>query len=78
MNSTKKKIQRLKEDRIKCTKYNYSLDSEVQKVCQFDGYLQLSQDGKMLNIFNKKFIRKAEYLQDPDYRVILQKREEYA
>lgn len=36
----------------------------------FDGYLQLSECGAYLNIFNHKSVRKAEYTFDPDYRMI--------
>lgn len=53
-----------------CIKYNYSLDKEVQEFCAFKGYLQLSDDGLKLNIYNKKNIRKAQYSTDPDYKKI--------
>lgn len=62
--------ERFKSNKIKCIKYNYSLDKEVQSVGAFEGYFQLSKDGQYLNIYNKKSIRKAEYLFDPDYRYI--------
>lgn len=69
--------ERLKSERIKCVKYNHSLDDEVQRVVSFEGYLQLSKDGKFLKIVNKKVIRKKAYAYDPDYRVIQRKREEF-
>lgn len=34
--------QRFKSQKIKCIKYNYSLDANVQTECQFDGFIQLS------------------------------------
>jgi hypothetical protein len=44
----------LQRNRIVCTKYNYSLDESVQNFSSFQGYLQLSQDGKHLSIILKK------------------------
>ena len=60
--------ERFKNNKIKCIKYNYSLDKEVQKIGGFEGYLQLSQCGKYLHIFNHKNVRKPQYIYDPDYR----------
>ena len=63
--------------RIKCVKYNYSLEDEVQSVGAFDGFLQLSEDGKYLNIYNRKSIRKPQYVYDPDHKAIERSRKEF-
>ena len=77
LSSIDKVKQRFMHTKIKCVKYNYSLDSEVQSVGAFDGYLQLSKDGKFLNIYNKKNTRRPEYIYDPDHIAIEKKREEF-
>ena len=39
LNSITKIRQRFMNDKIKCVKYNYSLDQEIQSLAAFDGYL---------------------------------------
>lgn len=51
-------------------KFNYSLDNSVQNVGAFDAYIQLSKDGKFLNIYNKKIIRKPHFIYNPDIKEI--------
>ena len=42
------------ENKVKCIKFNYSLDEVVQKHVCFDAFIKLSQDKKQLIIANKK------------------------
>jgi len=49
----------------------------VQSVGAFDGYLQLSKDGKYLYIFNNKSCRSPEYVYDPDHKAIAKSRKEF-
>lgn len=44
----------LQKHKIRCFKYNYSLETEVQNFCQFSSYLFLSKNGEELMIYNKK------------------------
>ena len=38
----------LKTNKVKCFKYNYSLESNVQNFSSFQGYIKLSADGQRL------------------------------
>ena len=69
--------ERLKNKRVKCHKYNHALDAIVQNFPCFAGYLQLSEDGKYLSLFNKKPIIRPSYVQDPDLNRVLEERERY-
>ena len=44
----------LKSKEISCFKYNHSLETVAQNFCSFQSKLILSEDGKMLNIYNFK------------------------
>ena len=44
----------LTNHKIKCFKYNYSLDEDVQNFCQFEALMYLSHGGEYLNIINRK------------------------
>ena len=67
----------MKKDRIKIIKYNHSLDKESQTQLFFHGYLNISEDGNDLQIWNRHSKIKPTYINDPDYRVIEQKRAEF-
>lgn len=67
---------KLKEP-IKCVKYNYSLEEEIQNHLQFDGTLQLSEDGQSLLIVNKKPNTNPDYMFDPDPHKVKQAQEEW-
>ena len=54
------------KDPIKCVKYNYSLEEEIQNQLQFDGTIQLSEDGQELIIINKKPNTNPEYILEAD------------
>jgi hypothetical protein len=53
---------------IKCLKYNYSFEEEVQNFNNFEATIKLSKDGKELIITNFKPITSPEYVleKDPD------------
>ena len=52
------------DNRIDCTKYNYSLEKECQNFSTFDGQIQLSEDGKFLYIFNRKPVANDLYTEE--------------
>ena len=56
----------MKATKIKCVKYNYSLDAGVQNFLQFDGLLHLSEDGKKLIITLKKYSETPIHVLEPD------------
>lgn len=77
MQSTTKIRVRMKTERIHCIKYNYSLDDSVQTNCQQQGFIKLSSDGETLLIYKKHFIRPKEYILDPDFRVVNQRKQQF-
>jgi len=66
----------MKAQRIDCVKYNYSLDKEVQNHKSFDSHLQISEDGKILMIINRRPLENEVYVleADPD-AILLSKRQ---
>lgn len=51
---------------MKCVKYNYTLDAEIQNFLQYDGLIEVSEDGKKLIITNKKPCEENQYILDSD------------
>lgn len=62
---------------IKCVKYNYSLDAGVQNFLQFDGLLNLSEDGKKLVITLKKYCETPIHVLQPDPHTVKKQREQH-
>lgn len=58
--------EQMKATKIKCVKYNYSLDAGVQNFLQFDGLLHLSEDGKKLVLTLKKYSETPIHVLQPD------------
>ena len=56
----------LKNDPIKCYKYNNNLDKSIQNFSQFDSIISISGDGKELIITNKKPNENPEYVLEAD------------
>ena len=56
-----------------CIKYNYSLDEETYDFSCYDGFLQLSDDGKTINLTNLKPIIKNQYVLEADPNEIIKK-----
>ena len=67
-------FQKLQEDiiltKLNITKYNYSLDDEVQDFGCQDAYLEIPANAKQINIYNKKIIVNNEYLLEADPKEI--------
>lgn len=57
---------RLKMTKIKCFKYNHSIDDTIQNFTSFQSYLSLSEDGQYLNIVNRKPIENLIYSTETD------------
>lgn len=53
MHSFKLAREKLKK-KINCLKMNYSLDDIVQNISNYEGYIQLSEDEKRIDIYLKK------------------------
>jgi hypothetical protein len=60
----------MKATTIKCVKYNYSLDADVQNFFQFDGLINLSKDGKDLVLTLKKYEETPIHVLEPDPHVV--------
>ena len=58
--------KKFSKNKIKCFKYNYNIDANVQNWRQFESYMQLSKDGTEINIVNLKPIIKEEYVLEAD------------
>ena len=63
LENMKKIVTILKNQRIKCFKYNASLDD---KTCFYAATLRLSEDGKKLIINNKRTINARKYIGTTD------------
>ena len=49
-----------------CIKYNYGLDKETYDFTSYDSIIQLSEDGKFVNLINLKPIIKNQYVLEAD------------
>lgn len=67
----------MQQTTIKCVKYNYSLDAGVQNFFQFDGLINLSEDGKRLNLTLKKYNEKPIHVLEPDPHTVKAHREKH-
>ena len=67
----------MKATTIKCVKYNYSLDAGVQNFLQFDGLINLSQDGKKLVITLKKYSETPIHVLEPDPHTVKAQRQKH-
>ena len=47
-------------------KFNHSLDSDVQRFTQFDGFMQLDEEGKTITFTNKKPNTNPKYILEAD------------
>lgn len=63
-------VREIREDPIKCVKYNYALDSEIQNYLQYDSLISVSEDGTELIITNKKPVENPDYILDADPNII--------
>ena len=63
-------FQEIKEyllsNEINAFKYNTSLDESVQNFCSYEAIIEVTNDGKSLNIYNKKPIDRTEYTLEAD------------
>lgn len=59
-------LRQLKEQPIKCMKYNYSLDAEIQNSLQFESIITVSEDGKKLKLINKKPVEDTIHVLEAD------------
>lgn len=64
---------KLKKHRIRCMKYNYSLDQETYDFTCYKNLLQLSEDGKYIQLTNLKPKINNEYILEADPKEILKK-----
>ena len=65
------------ENKVKMIKMNHSFDSDVQRFSQFDGYIQLSKDGKYLEMTNKKPSNNPKYILEADPDTIAKEQKEH-
>lgn len=59
-------VDYLKNEKIRCVKYNSALDDRYQKAASFQSYLYLSEDGRRVIIINKKMSNEANYILEVD------------
>ena len=71
-------VDQIKAKPIKCVKYNYSFDPDVQNFLQNDGLISLSEDGKSLIITLKKYCEAPIHVLEPDKHLIKKQRVNYA
>ena len=57
-------IKMIRENPIKCQKYNYTLDVELMNHFFFDSMITVSEDGQELLISNKKMNTNPRYSYD--------------
>ena len=70
-------VNKMKATKIKCVKYNYSLEKDVQEFFQFDGLISLSDDDKRLILTLKKYSEKPIHVLEPDPHTVKKKREQH-
>ena len=47
---------------IKCIKYNYAVDKNVQNYDSQEANIEISQDGECLEIYNVKFVENDKFV----------------
>jgi hypothetical protein len=59
----------LKNNKIKCVKYHYALEKEVQKSSSNNAYIEFTDNCQYLAIVNRKEVEKSKYVleADPDF-----------
>ena len=62
---------------IKCVKYNYSLDADIQDFLQFESLITISEDGLQLRLINKKPTEDAIHKLEADPYKIKKEQEAY-
>jgi hypothetical protein len=58
--------QYLKNNSLQAYKYNTSLDEGVQNFCSYEALIEVQQNGKTINIYNKKPIERHEHVLESD------------
>lgn len=66
---------KFKVRRVKCVKYNYNFDDDVQSIPCFEGYLHLSFDEQEVQVFIKKPVDNPKYSIRADPQKIKEKME---
>jgi hypothetical protein len=56
----------LSKVRTSIIKYNYSLDEETQDHVSYQGFMELTEDFRTLNITNRKPVDHTEYILEAD------------
>ena len=64
-------------NKIKCFKYNFSLENKTQKFNNQQAHIQLSHNSEELIITNRKFNTKPVYLLEADHNIVKAKSHEY-
>ena len=70
-------LQKMRDDPIKCMKYNYSLDADIQDNLQYDSLLTVSEDGKKLKLINKKPVEKEHFMLEADPNTVKKQQDLY-
>ena len=51
-------------------KYNYALEDDVQNFTCFEAYIQIQEEGKYLQIVNRKPVENTEYILEADQSIV--------